>query len=100
MRNRIEFIERYRENTEEEIRQSEEGNLPLPLGKLKYRRIYVRLTDIFCPKEIPESKKCCEIEFMDGSVIVVRENYDDVCIKLDDAEVENEDDFGEEDLRL
>ena len=62
----------------------------LPRG---YRRVYVRLSDIFAPKEIPGKKSHCLIEFYDGCTMIVKGNYDDICIQINDLEKDEEDDL-------
>jgi hypothetical protein len=47
---RIEFIERFSEPyTEEELDANERMNIPLPKQEVKYRRVYIRMDDIFAP---------------------------------------------------
>jgi hypothetical protein len=94
---RIEFIERFSEPyTEEELDANERMNIPLPKQEVKYRRVYIRMDDIFAPKEIPGSKKCCMLELYDGTTLVLKEAYDDVCNKIDDREKQDD----ERDLEL
>lgn len=95
---RIEFTERFYEPyTEDEIEASEKSALPLPKREAKYRRVYLRLNDIFAPKEMPGKKAHCEIETYDGTVIVVKGSYDTICQLIDDRETQNKDG---EDLEL
>jgi hypothetical protein len=70
----------------DEADRNENLKLPPPKAQVTYRRIYPRLRDIFCPREIPGIAKYCEIEFVDGSVIFVKGSFDDNCIKLNDVE--------------
>lgn len=91
MRNRLEFTERYREEVDpSKVEEAENLKLPIPLGEIKYRRIYIRLEDIFAPKEVPGLKKHCHLEFKDGSHITVKGSYDEICILIDDAEQPDE----------
>lgn len=84
---RIEFIERVIEDAdEEEIDRLRNLHLPEPKVKAFNRRIYLRLNDIFAPKEIPDKKNRCFLECFDGTILLLAENYDTVCIRLDDAE--------------
>lgn len=80
---RIEFTERFIDMTDDEIESSH--NLKQPL-KFKYRLIYPRLSDIFSPRQIPDKKNHCEIEYFDGSIVVVKGSYQDICLLIDERE--------------
>ena len=85
MSKRIEFIERYFHTTEEVVEKANNMGIE-PEGEWKRRRIYVRLEDIFMPKEIPGKKNHCAIEFYDGTSIIIKGNFDTVCNLIDDRE--------------
>lgn len=84
---RIEFTERYYDPyTEEELDHYADMNLPLPKREPKFRRIYLRIDDVFAPKEIPGKKSYCHIETNMGDMIIVKGGYDDICQQIDDFE--------------
>jgi hypothetical protein len=80
---RIEVTEKFCPLTEEE--QETQRNLKQPIT-YEYRRIYLRLTDIFAPKEIPNKKTICQIELYDGTIMTVKGSYDDICDLIDERE--------------
>lgn len=80
---RIEFQERFIPLDEEEIESYRNLKKKIPY---EYRRVYLRITDIFAPKEIPGKKEHCLIELYDGSTIIVKGNYDTICLSIDDRE--------------
>jgi hypothetical protein len=82
---RIELVERFLDITQAKIDECEKMGLPVP-ETYSYRRIYVRLADIFAPKEIPGKKSHCLIEFYDCSTMIVKGKYDDICITINDLE--------------
>ncbi len=92
---RIEFTERYIEYDEEEIEKAESMGLEKPKGAVKYRRVYVPLADIFAPKEIPGKPKYCQIEFRDGSFIIIKGDFTTVTQQIDDREAQM---FGDLDI--
>lgn len=83
---RIEFTERYLDDlpTDEEIETAKNLKLAIPEGKMKYRRVYPRLEHIDYPRELTGVKTHCELLFMDGSTMVVKGAYDDICMKIDE----------------
>ncbi len=87
MSNRIEFIEVYFFISDEDRQKAEDMNLPIEKER-KMRRIYVNLFDIFAPKEIPGKKSHCELEFKDGTTIIVKGSYDTICQQIDDREAQ------------
>lgn len=80
---RIEFMERFIPLDDEELETYRNLKKSIPY---EYRRIYVRLTDIFAPKEIPNKKMHCQVEMYDGSTITVKGSYDTICQAIDDRE--------------
>ena len=86
MSERIELRERFLDITPEKMDEYERMNVPIPKDSYSYRRVSVRLHDIFAPKEIPGKKSHCLIEFYDGSTMIVKENYDDLLIRINDIE--------------
>jgi hypothetical protein len=54
----------------------------------KCRRIYPCLTDIDYPREIPDDKEHAEILFKDGSVIIVKGDYQSIFLQIDDREAQ------------
>jgi hypothetical protein len=85
---RIEFTERYIEYDQDEIEKAESMGLERPKGTAKYRRVYVRLDDIFAPKEIPGKPKYCQIEFYDGTHIIIKGDFVTVTQQIDDREAQ------------
>lgn len=82
---RIEFTERFViPPDDEEVERCNNLKLDAPKGEVVYRRIYVRLEDIFAPMEVPGKKSYCELEFTSGYSIFVKGSYDDICQKIDD----------------
>lgn len=82
---RIEFTERFMpmDGDELETFRNLHPNEKLPY---KYRRTYIKLSDIFAPKEIPGYKSHCQIEMYDGYIMVVKGDYDTICNAIDDRE--------------
>lgn len=80
---RIQFNERFVDLSDEEMESFKNLGKPLPHS---YRLIYPRLSDIFQPRQMPGKKSHCEIEYYDGTVIVVKGSYDDVCNLIDERE--------------
>ena len=91
---RIEFTERVSQVDPYEVEKAEDAGLPPPVPTTFYRRIYVRLGEIFAPKELPGKKKHCAIEFYDGTTITVKGSYDEICTLIEDRERQF-DDIGE-----
>jgi hypothetical protein len=89
---RIEFLERFFYSTEEAIRKADDMNIEVD-GEYKYRRVNVRLYDIFAPKEIPGKKSHCQIEFYDGTIITVKGSYDTIVQQIDDREAQDKNDL-------
>jgi hypothetical protein len=82
---RIEFTERYVIPPDEnEVDRCINLKLEVPEGEVLYRRVYVRLSDIFAPMEVPGEESYCELEFTSGYSIFVQGSYDDICQKIDD----------------
>ena len=90
---RIELRERFLDVPPEKLEEYDRMNMPYPKDAYSYRRVYVRLSDIFAPKEIPGKKSHCLIEFYDGCTMIVKGNYDDICIQINDLEKDEEDDL-------
>jgi hypothetical protein len=89
---RIELTERYViEPDEDEVETAKNLGLPIPEGKVKFRRIFPRVEDIHTPREIPGIKSYCEIEYVDGVVIRVKGSYDEIAILINDRENMEED---------
>lgn len=80
---RIELTERFVDLSEEDIESYNNLKKALPYT---YRLVYPRLTDICMPKQLPGKKNHCEIEFYDGSVIIVKGSYSDICDLIDERE--------------
>jgi hypothetical protein len=80
---RIEFTERFINLSEEDIESYENLKKELPYS---YRLVYPRLSDICMPRQIPGKKNHCEIEFYDGSMIIVKGSYNDICNQIDERE--------------
>ena len=51
-----------------------------------YRRTYLILDTIERPIEIPGKKGECILRLYSGEDIIIKENYDEFCIRLDDLE--------------
>lgn len=52
-----------------------------------YRRTYLILDTIERPIEIPGKKGECILRLYSGEDIIIKENYDEFCIRLDDLEM-------------
>jgi hypothetical protein len=89
---RIELHERYLVNGEriEELKEKYEYTHKdaIKYAVYKYRRTNPRIDEIERIIEIPGNKKECRVKFFVGYSITVRENYDDLCIRLNDLENE------------
>jgi hypothetical protein len=90
MRARIELYEKYVTNSEDEIEEYDRMGLELKLT-FGYRRINVLLKDIFYPREIDGNNQESIIVFKgrwggEGTSIIVKGSYDDICIQLNDIE--------------
>jgi hypothetical protein len=93
---RIEFTERYLvPHTEEQLDEADRANLPLPPREAKYRRIYMKLKDVFAVKEWTGKKNHCYIETEMGDMIPVKGSYDEICQLVDDREAQDYDYEGE-----
>lgn len=90
---RIEFQERFLDMTDEEIEQA--NNLKQKL-EFKYRRIYPKLVMIDYPAELPGKKSHCRLFFIDGTSIIIKGSYDDICNLIDDRERQDNEDLPEE----
>ena len=91
---RLEFYELY-DNEGEYSREWWDKFMPegskYPGGKDKYRRTHILFKEIERPIEIKGNKKQCILRLWSGEELVVKYNYDDLCIKLCDIENEMED---------
>lgn len=66
---------------------------PLPEVECSYRRTYIELAMIERPIEIPGNKKEMILRMWDTQELIIKENYDDFCLKLHDfEEMEDEED--------
>jgi hypothetical protein len=97
MGQRIEFQERFLNLTEQEIDKRDAIAMPYTKDDYSYRRVLVRLADIFAPKEMPGKNSHCLIEFYDQSTMIVKGKYDDICNKINDLE-NAKIELGDEDL--
>lgn len=74
------------EFTQEQIEYYvEDLGIRLP-KKIKYRRIYPLVKDIFRVKEIPRVKDECIIEFYGEIETVVKGSYDEISVLINDVE--------------
>ncbi len=94
---RIELLEKYCSNSEEEIEQFDLLGIPLKTT-YGFRRIYPLVRDIY-PREIEGNNEETIIVFkhlpegVEGREVIVLGNYDELCIELNDIEnstLENE----------
>lgn len=89
---RIELYEKYLANWDEIDELQEKHGYgrkeAMRYADFKYRRTYVRICEIDRPIEIKGSKTECKVRFFNGASITVRANYDELCIRLDDFENE------------
>lgn len=85
MEQRIEVYEKYVKNSFDEIQWREDN---MPAGAFKptygYRRIYPLLETIKYPREIEGNDEELIIVFHGDYEMIVRGNYDEFCIKLND----------------
>ena len=89
---RIEIYERYLAEGEYSIdwwkqNMPEGTEPPLTYG---YRRTMPLLAEIDRPIEIVGNLDECIIKFWTGEEIIIKSNYDEFCIALNDAEMEDE----------
>jgi hypothetical protein len=85
---RIEVMERYSIHTEDEL-DSLKNTYPnnwKEQVQFRYRRTNPKVSDIERIVEIPDNHDECRVRFYDGYSIVVRGNFDDLCIELNDIE--------------
>jgi hypothetical protein len=93
---RIEFMERFVDLTPEEMAKYDTMNTPYPKDCYSYRRVSMKLADVFGVKEMPRWKAHCIIEFypeVDREDMTVKGSYDTVLQFLEDrAKMEEEGD--------
>lgn len=90
MRVRMELYEKYVTTPDEDIDKADRMGMTIDLS-FGYRRINVLLKDIFYPREIEGNDEECIIVFKgrfggEGTSIIVKGSYDDICIQLNDIE--------------
>jgi len=85
---RIELLERYSTKTQDEIESLKNIYQDKWQEQVtyKYRRTNPRISDIERIVEIPDNEDECRIRFYGGYSIVVKGNFDDLCIDLNDME--------------
>lgn len=89
---RIEIYEKYAKSSDYSYdwwRENMPHGTKPPATSYGYRRTMILVEQIERPIEIVNNKKECIIKFWDGSEMVIKSNYDDFCIRLNDAEQEN-----------
>lgn len=89
---RIELYEKYLSNWDDiEDLQERKGfsrKEAMKAAIFKYRRTYPKLKEIDRVIEIVGDKRECKVRFFNGYTITVRSNYDDLCIRINDLEDE------------
>ena len=82
---RLEFYERYAHSDQPDQEYLESLGVRVE-KKYQYRRISVYFNDIERIIEIPENETECIIRLYSGEQITVRENFDILCICINDLE--------------
>ena len=88
---RVELLEKYCANSDEEVALFETLGIPLK-PTYSYRRIFPLLSDICYIREINGNKQELIVVFKslvegrEGHSIIVLGNYDELCIRLNDLE--------------
>jgi hypothetical protein len=86
--NRIEVMEKFNDVTDEDYDAAERRAMPVQ-DNWRYRRTNPEVSDIQRVAEIPDEDDHCVLFFWSGYSMIVKENYDDMCIALNDAENAN-----------
>lgn len=83
---RIEVYERYVANIEE-VEELEQLGVPVKnQSQYRYRRTNPRIEDIDRVIEIEGNTQECVLLFYSGEVMVVKANFDELCIEFNDLE--------------
>lgn len=84
---RLEVIERFLVNNDEDYLINVYGSIEkAPSSEYSYRRTFILVEQIERPIEIPKNKTELIIRMWSGEDIIIRDNYDDFCILLNDLE--------------
>lgn len=83
---RVEFSEKIKDITDEELQREERYGIEPKEVSFKWRRIWFNADDIFSVNEL--TGKETELEFYDGSVSVVKGSYDKIKQTIEAAELE------------